>query len=138
MQKLIVITLLLASNLCLGQATTKKIIGKWVTCMKIDALNKLDTVSFKKDEAGASNTCVEKNCGYSRWTFETGDNGSKIDFARFAGCKDAASVSEKSFAGTWLLEKDKKTLTIFDDHFTKHSFEIVLISDKEFKLKRKS
>jgi len=138
MQKLLVITLLLAANLCLGQATPKKITGKWVTCTKIETLVKLDTVSFTKEDAGLLSTCIEKNCGYSRWTFDKADGESKVEFFRQAGCKDAASTSDKSFTGSWNLEKDKKTLTVFDDHFTKHTFEIVAITDKEFKIKRKS
>jgi len=138
MKKLFVITLLLAANFCLGQANPKKIVGKWVTCTKIETLIKLDTVSLVKDDGSVTNGCIEKNCGYSRWTFDQTKEESKVEFYRQAGCKDAASTSDKSFTGTWALEKDKKTLTVFDDHFTKHTFEIVLISDKEFKLKRKS
>ncbi len=136
MKKSLLILLILVGSICLGQNTTKKIAGKWVTCAKIETLVKLDTVSFVKDDAGFTNACIEKNCAYSRWTFDQTKEESKVEFYRNAGCKDAASVSEKTFTGTWALEKDKKTLTVFDDHYTKHTFEITLLSATEMKLKR--
>lgn len=136
MKKLLPLLFLFLTNVCFSQANAKKIVGKWATCAKIETLIKLDTVSFVKDEIGFTNACIEKNCAYSRWTFEMNGSDGKIGFYRQAGCKDAASVSEKNFEGTWALEKDKKTLTVFDDHFTKHTFEITLLSATEMKLKR--
>ncbi len=137
MKKLLIALFILTLNLGSAQNTPKKIVGKWVTCAKIETLIKLDTVSFVKDDVAITNTCIEKNCAYSRWTFEMNGSDQKVGFYRQAGCKDAASVSEKNFDGTWAIEKDKKTLTIFDDHSSKHVFEIVVLTDKEFKLKRK-
>lgn len=136
MKKLLALCLLLTTALAFSQATPKKLVGKWVCCEKIDALTKLDAVTLVKDDAATEKDCIEKSCAFSRWTFEKTDAESKVEFYRQAGCKDAASASEKTFNGTWNIEKDKKTLTIFDDHFTKHTYTIESLTDKELKLKR--
>ena len=137
MTKTLTLSLIVLSSLCFGQISAKKLAGKWVTCAKIDALSKLDTITFLKEDASVVNACIEKNCVYSRWDFETKDSEPVVNFYRQAGCKDAASVSEKNFSGKWSLEKDKK-LIIFDDHFTKHVFKVESFTEKEMKLKKES
>ena len=136
MKKILTLILFLSLSLCFGQLS-KKLPGKWVVCAKIETLIKLDTVTLVKEEPDVVNTCVEKHCVYTRWTFENKDGEAIVTFYREAGCKGAASVSDKSFSGKWSCEKDKK-LIIFDDQFLKHVYKVVSFSDKEIKLKKES
>ncbi len=136
MKKILTVTLFLSAGLCFGQLN-KKILGKWISCAKIETLIKLDSITLVKEDAGLVSACVEKHCVFSRWTFENKDSEGLVTFYREAGCKGAASVSDKSFSGKWSCEKDKK-LIIFDDQFLKHVYKVVSFTDKELKLKKES
>lgn len=135
MRYIITMALLLTFGLSFGQKADKKLLGKWVCCEKTELLNKFDQLTFVKDEAAATNACIEKSCHYSKWNFVKDEDALKLMIDMYSGCKDATAVSSANSQGTWSADK-KNTLTIFDEHFTKHVFEITSLTDKELVIKR--
>ena len=135
MLKIITISLVLFASTCFSQTVNKKILGKWICCQKIELLNKFDTLTFVKEDTAAISTCIRKNCHYTQWNFEKNNGGLKLLIYIHKGCKGAAVVNTSVTSdGNWSMDK-KNVLTIFDDHYTKHVFEVTF-SANEIKLNR--
>lgn len=135
MMRIITISLLLFADTCFGQTVNKKILGKWISCQKIELLNKFDTLTFVKEDTSITNKCVRDNCHYTQWNFEKNDAGMKLLIYIHKGCKGAAVVNTSVTSdGNWSMDK-KNVLTIFDDHYTKHVFEVTFLTN-EIKLNR--
>jgi len=134
MIRLLTLSLLLITSLGFSQQVNKKLLGKWICCEKIELLNRFDNLTFVKDEAAASDKCIEGSCHYTRWNFEKNEEGLQILIDMYTGCKGAASNSISNTKATWSCDK-KNLLTIFDEHFTKHIFEVTF-TNTGFEMKR--
>src|SRR4051812_5063664 len=118
MLRLLTISLFLFASTCFGQVN-KKILGKWISCEKIEMLNKFDTLTFVKDDPAVTDKCITKNCTYTQWTFEKTGEDMKLQIYIYKGCKSAATNTSVTQTGVWSADKKNK-LTIFDEKYTKH------------------
>ena len=134
MLRILTLSLILFAGTCLGQSS-KKILGKWISGEKIELLNRFDTLTFVKEDESVKNKYIEKNCHYTQWDFTKGEDPQKLLIYIYKGCKGAGVVNTSvTNDGSWSIDK-KNVLTIFDDKFTKHVFEVTFL-ENEFKLKR--